>query len=157
MLPLVSAVGANLIANGLTNGLGAASVPSAPAVAPAAQLGYTLQPSASLLPDYGYSLANELQPQAQQSAIMLPLATTMPGLVNLGGAAETPAAAMPAKKCDTCSGPAVSSYAGQLSGPMMWAGIGALAGWMSGSGVIKGAAIGFVAALALDAAILGAK
>ena len=145
MLPLVGAVGANLIANGLTNGLGAGSAPSSPAVAPAGQLGHTLQPQSSAGLDYGYSLANELQ-----QPIMLPLAT-MPGLTNLGGTAETPAAAMPAKKCDTCSGPAVSSYAGQLSGPMMWAAVGALAGWAGEQGVVKGAVAGYLAALLLGA------
>lgn len=149
MLQLVGAVGANLIANGLTNGLGAGSAPSSPAVAPAGQLGYTLQPQSSAGLDYGYSLANELQPQIQQP-IMLPLAT-MPGLTNLGGTAETPAAAMPAKKCDTCSGPAVSSYAGQLGGPMVWAAVGALAGWAGGQGAVKGAVAGYLAALLLGA------
>ena len=58
---------------------------------------------------------------------------------------------MPVKKCDTCSGPAVPSYAGQLSGPMMWAAVGALAGWAGGRGAVKGAIAGYLAALLLGA------
>lgn len=150
MLQLVGAVGASLIANGLTNGLGAGSAPSSPAVAPAGQLGYTLQPQSSAGLDYGYSLANELQPQIEQP-IMMPLAT-MPGLAGLGGAAEQPAPAMPVKKCDTCSGSLdVPSYPVQQNGPMMWAAIGALAGWAGGRGAVKGAIAGYLAALLLGA------
>lgn len=128
--PLAGAVGANLIANGLTNGLGQSQTPAA---------------------SFSYNVADELQPQIQGPAFM-PL-MTMPGLAGIASAAATPAAAPAAVvvPCDSCSGKAAQGYAGQLSGPMLWAAVGALAGWAGDRGAVKGAVAGYLAALLLGA------